>query len=339
VPLPPRWVRRLGLAPLVLVLVPVSALLLPLAMLVAALSDRLVPGRHRPLRLVVFAFTYLALEAAVLIACFALWIWSGFGRRLGDEEFLDRHYRLLGWYLDRLIGTARRLFAIRLEITETGRIGIDRPRIVLSRHAGPGDSFLLVHAVCRRNRRPRIVLKDTFQWEPMFDTVLHRLPCRFISPNPTAGARSELIAEIAGLARGMGPRDSLVIFPEGGNITPSRRTHSIAKLEERGMIEQAEQARRMRHVMAPRTGGPLAALAACPEADVAFVAHTGLEQMSSPVDLWRGLPMDSSVSVRGWNVPREGIAESDQERVRWLYEWWKRIDSWIADRIEMDYDV
>jgi hypothetical protein len=49
--------------------------------------------------------------------------------------------------------------------------------------------------------------------------------------------------------------------------------------------------------------------------------------------------MDSSVSVRGWNVPRGRIPESDQERVTWLYEWWRRIDVWIADRVEMDYDV
>ncbi|MEO8091632.1 MAG: 1-acyl-sn-glycerol-3-phosphate acyltransferase [bacterium] len=329
--LPPRLVRRVVFAPLGLALALVAVPLLPVAALIAALSSRLVPGRHRPLRVLWFGFVYLALEAVVLVAAFGLWLASGFGYVIRSERFVSAHYRLLGWFLARVIGTARRTFNITLDIRESGEHATAAPRLVLSRHAGPGDSFLLVHTVCERKRRPRIVLKDTFQWEPMFDTILGRLPCQFVSPNPRPGAGDQLIEGIGRIAGGMGERDSLVIFPEGGNITEARRLRSIGKLEERGRHEEAERARTMRNVMAPRPGGALAALDACPAAEVVFVAHTGLEDLSSAVDLWRGLPMDSAVRVRTWYLTPDQVPAEREERIRWLFDWWKRVDTWIEN--------
>jgi 1-acyl-sn-glycerol-3-phosphate acyltransferase len=325
----PRWLRRLILAPLALLLTIGALVTLPLWALAAAVASRFVPGRWRPIRLLWFAVVYAALEAAILISSFGLWVWSGFGRTIKTERFVDRHYRLLGWGLDRLVRTARRTFNVNVELPNVPVS--DAPRVVLARHAGPGDSFLLVHAVSMRGRRPRIVLKDTFQWEPMIDTLLGRLPCRFVSPNPRPGRVEGTVAGVAELASGMGSRDALIIFPEGANITERRRLRSIAKLEESGHHAEARRARLMRHVMAPRPGGALAALDACPEAEVVFVAHTGLEQLSSVVDLWRGLPMDAAVRAQAWVVPRDEIPEGESERMQWLFRWWKHIDAWIAD--------
>jgi 1-acyl-sn-glycerol-3-phosphate acyltransferase len=318
------------LAPIALLLAGLALLALPLAAIVAAIASRFVPGRWRPLRILWFAVVYFALEALVLLALFGLWLASGFGLAIRNERFTSAHYRLLAWFLDHLIGSAQRTFNARLDVDVSGEREHQRPRIVLSRHAGPGDSFLLVHAVCELGRRPRIVLKDTFQWEPMFDTLLGRLPSMFVSPNPRPGASGELTTGIAALAAGLGPSDSLIIFPEGGNVTERRRLRSIAKLEERGHPEEARRAREMRHVMAPRPGGALAALEACPEAQVVFVAHTGLEDLSSVIDLWRGLPMDSAVRAASWYVPREEVPTTREEQIEWLFAWWKRIDTWIG---------
>ena len=48
----------------------------------------------------------------------------------------------------------------------------EHPLLVLSRHGGPGDSFLLVHEILSwSGRRPRIVLKDTLQFDPMIDVL------------------------------------------------------------------------------------------------------------------------------------------------------------------------
>jgi hypothetical protein len=45
----------------------------------------------------------------------------------------------------------------------------------------------------------------------------------------------------------------------------------------------------MRHVLAPRPGGLLAALDTAPDADVGWVAHTGLERLVTVADVWREL--------------------------------------------------
>ena len=62
--------------------------------------------------------------------------------------------------------------------------------IVLARHAGPGDSFLLVHQLLSAYRRkPRIVMKAALQFDPSIDVVINRLPHAFVHPHRTvAGA-------------------------------------------------------------------------------------------------------------------------------------------------------
>ena len=88
----------------------------------------------------------------------------------------------------------------------------------------------------------------------------------------------------------------------------------------------------MPNLLPPRSGGSLAAIAACPEADVIFVAHAGLDRLVSVGDVWRSLPMDQVVRAKWWRVavgevPRDADYES---QVRWLYDWWQRIDTWIT---------
>ena len=71
------------------------------------------------------------------------------------------------------------------------------------------------------DREPRVVLKDTLAWDPMIDVLLHRIPARFISPNPGEG--EDLESQIAALATDLDENDAFVIFPEGGNFTAARR--------------------------------------------------------------------------------------------------------------------
>ena len=63
---------------------------------------------------------------------------------------------------------------------------------------------------------------------------------------------------------------------------------SIERLLHRGHHEQAEQARGMEHLSAPRPGGALAALESAPDADVVFMAHYGFPDGFGEV--WRELP-------------------------------------------------
>lgn len=84
-------------------------------------------------------------------------------------------------------------------------------------------------------------------------------------------------------------------------------------------------------MLAPRTGGVLAAIEAAPTADVIFVAHTGLDDMITVKDIWRGLPMEQTVRSRWWRVTAAQIPKTREERMSWLYGWWEQIDQWIVE--------
>jgi len=303
----------------------------PLLLLGAAAASPFLPGRLRPLRVLLFALVYLALETVLLMVLGVLWLAAGFGRRIDSPLMRSMHYRLAAWFLRVLMETARHAFNLRVEVQgREPQPGTRVPQVVLARHAGPGDSFLLIHELLNvQARRPCIVLKDALQWDPCVDIALNRLPTRFI-PTST-GAGSGVVDSIADLAAGMGLDDALVIFPEGANFSEPRRLRSIAKLEELGRHAEAERARAMRHLLAPRAGGMLAALAGCPQADVVLVAHTGLEELSTVVDLWRGLPIDDEIKVRVWHVPAAQVPSDATEQVKFLQDWWQRIDAWIGD--------
>lgn len=329
--LPPRWVRRLVLAPLlfgVLVMLLVSA---PVWLLVAAAASPLLPGRWRPLRLLWFLVLYAAMEVVGLLALLGLWVATGLGVRLGAPWSQRAHYTLVHLFLGLLEAEARRVLGVRIAVEGPPPSAYhERPLVVLVRHAGPGDSFLVVHSLMDwYAREPRIVLKDTLQWDPAVDVVLNRLPNRFITPEPGAGgdAVERLIAE---LAHDLDGDDSLVIFPEGGNFTTARRERAIARLQDLGLTRMAERAAGMRHVLAPRPGGVTAALTAAPHADVVMVAHTGLEHLGTALDVWRGLPMDTEVRMRWWHVPAEEVPRDEEGIVEWLYGWWATVDGWIG---------
>jgi 1-acyl-sn-glycerol-3-phosphate acyltransferase len=328
--LPPRWVRRIVLAPTVVVALSVLLSSAPVVLLIAAALSPLLPGRWRPLRFLWFLVVYAALEVAALVALFGLWIATGFGSALQSPWSQRAHYALVRWFLRVLHWEATRVLGARLVIEEPKHeFGYGRPVVVLARHAGPGDSFLIVDTLLSEyGREPRIVLKDTLQWDPVIDTVLNRLPNRFIGSEPgEAGDRVE--ARIAELASHLDSNDALVIFPEGGNFTPARRLRAIDRLRRLGFHSSAERAERMRHVLAPRPGGAAAALAVATDADTVFVAHTGLEHLSSLRELWHGLPMDRKVLMRVWRVDRADVPRDEAAVTPWLEHWWAVIDNWI----------
>ncbi len=325
--LPPRWFRRVVLAPAMVGLAVVVLIGLPVWLIGAALVAPLLPGRWRPLRVLWMVLVHLVLETCVLVRLFFLWVVSGFGRHVRGPAFERAHYDLVQRYLAIMLGEAKRVLRLRVEVDGPAPSAFEgRPLVVFCRHAGPGDSFLLVHHLVNEyDREPRIVLKDTLQWDPAIDVLLNRLPNRFIRPGEHA-----LEEQIGALARGLDDNDAFVIFPEGGNFTERRRARAIARLQERGLLDDAEKAARMRNVLAPRPGGVLAALDSAPDADVVWVAHSGLEHLISVADIWRHLPMDTVVKMRWWQVATKDVPTSRQERVDWLYAWWAEIDAWIG---------
>jgi 1-acyl-sn-glycerol-3-phosphate acyltransferase len=328
--------RRVVLAPLVILLTIVLLTAMPLWLLIAVLLSPIVPGRLRPLRLMSIAMLHLVLESILLVELFGLWIASGFGAFIRRPFFERIHYDLVQTYLVVFFREARRV--LRLKIVTEGPAPDahpGEPLLVCCRHAGPGDSFTLMYALMHwYGREPRVVLKDTLQWDPAIDVILNRLPSRFLSPKGSPG--SSLDEQVGALARNLDHNDAFVIFPEGGNFTPERRQRAIDKLRKLGLEAMAARAERMENVLAPRPGGLLAALDAAPGADVVLVAHTGLDHMLTIADVWREIPMDKQIIMRWWRVPREEIPAGREERIDWLFSWWERIDQWIEEHRPVD---
>ena len=331
-PLPPVRVRRFVIAPSVVILAVVLLATLPAWLVVGVALSPLLPGHLRVPRLIWLAIVYVVWDAAALIALGALWVASGFGHNIRNPAFQRAHYVLTGRFLDALFWIARWSLHLAVDVvgTDPDTAEPGRPEIVVSRHAGPGDSLILIHALVNWfDREPRIVLKATLQWDPAVDILLNRLPNRFISPGHTG--TDTLEQEIGALAKGLDENDAFVIFPEGGNFTPRRRVRAIARLWDRGLEDLAVRAEHLRNVLPPKPGGLLAALDAAPDAGVIFVAHTGLDRMTTVADVWRELPMDKRLVMRFWSVDPEEIPVGEDERVSWLYDWWARIDAWIEE--------
>jgi 1-acyl-sn-glycerol-3-phosphate acyltransferase len=330
--LPPRWVRRAVLAPAMIGLTVAVLLTLPLWLLAAAAVSPLLPGRFRVLRVLWVAVVALVLESVALLGLFVLWVGSVFGAAIRTPLMQRLHYDLVAWYLRVLYREAVRVLRLRVEIEGPDPDEyLGRPLLVFCRHAGPGDSFLLVHALVNwYAREPRIVLAAAMQWDPALDVVLNRLPARFLSEHSVGRANSdgdEAERRIAELATALDGDDAFVIFPEGGNFTERRRLAGIRRLRDGGFEEMARRSEAMRHVLPPRPGGVSAALAAAPEADVVWVAHAGLDRLYTVADIWRALPLDTTVRMRWWRVPHDEVPREAQ--VDWLYDWWKRIDDWV----------
>lgn len=329
-PLPPRWLRRLILWPLPVIGGVFYAISAPLWFLAAILLSYKLPGQMRLARSLGLATVYLAVEVLISVSAFLLWVGSGFGWRIRSERFIKLHYHLLRLSLAILVGAGRRLFALNIAVASKGLPASNdadgAPLIVMSRHAGPADSILLMHEVMSwHGRRPRIVMSDLLQFDPAFDILLNRLPNRFIS---ASGFQS--VKAISELARGMTNADALVIFPEGGNFTEKRRIKMIERLLLGGSEAAAKQAQELRNVLPPRTAGTLAAFGAAPAADAVFVAHTGIDKIAGIGDLWTALPEHKTLHIQWRVVKAKHLPKEQNQQRELLYQEWRTIDEWIA---------
>ena len=325
---PPTLVRRVVIAPLValaeVAMIAVSPLLSAVAAIVSPLT-----GGWRPLRLLAIGVGYAGRHLACAAACFGLWLASGLGRRADSPRFQRAHYAVLRWFVGGVYRSVTRWARVTVEVTgsEEATEALSarrRPVVVLSRHAGEGDSLLVLHELlCRHRRRPRVVLHQALRMDPLIDVLGGRLPNCFVDPR---GGDTEV--EIAAMSRDLGADGAVLIFPEGGNFSLARRLRGIKRLQAAGHHEEAAWARDMEHVAAPRPGGALAALEAAPDADVVFIGHVGVP--AGLADLWRQLPARQTVKLRMWLVGGGDLPPGHEERIDWLFGWWRTLDDWVA---------
>ena len=334
-PVPPKLVRRVVVAPLVALLdVAILALSPPLALL-GAIASPLAGGAWRPVRVVAVTAGWAWRHLAAMLACLGLWVASGFGLRAGSARVRAAHHDVLRRYVSGVHRSATRWARVEVRVIDSEAAegvlsGREHPVVVLSRHAGEGDSVLVLHALlCRYGRHPRVVLHEALRLDPLLDVLGDRLSYRFVDPR---GGDTEV--EIAAMARGLDGDDAVLIFPEGGNFSPERRARGIARLERAGYDEEAAVAREMEHVSAPRPGGALAAIEAAPDAAVVFVGHVGIPTGAG--HLWRLLLAKRTVRVKLWCVAADEIPAGEDARIDWLFDRWRTLDRWVDEHHDHD---
>lgn len=317
-----------------LVLATVYLVLSPLLLGMAAVASALM-RRPQPLLLARMLVAYFARELGVLISCGFIWVIAGFGLRIGTPRIQRLHYRLLDWFVDGLAKTALGLLDLRVapEPSEEALAALksDRPLLCFSRHAGPGDTVFIIDLLQSRYRRlPSVVFRDALAIDPSVDLIGHRLPHAVLDSSD----RQECIDRIEEVAANLGPRGVLLLFPEGGNFTPERRRRALRKLWRKGRRREAAAGEGMVHVLPPHPSGALAALRGAPDADVIFSAHTGLGLAAFPGEIWRNTPISRTLETRMWLAPASERPSDPDAQVRWLYDWWKRLDEWVDSRGE-----
>ncbi len=329
--MPPTSIRRPVTVTVWLIVSTVCVLASPVLLAIGALA-RALTGRRQPMVLARLIVAYFTHELAVLIGCGVLWLGTGCGRRISAPRSQVLHWRLLRWFVGGLAAAGRA--ALEIEVVPepspevTRRLEDDRPVIIFSRHAGPGDTiFIADQLLSRFHRRLSVAFKESLAIDPCVDLLAHQLPQAMLDTSD----REECEAMIEQVTAELGPSGTLLLFPEGGNFTPERRRSALLRLRRKGRDRSIARAERMPHLLPPQPSGALAALRGNRGADVIFAAHTGLGLAAYPGHFWRDMPIGRTLHTRMWLVPAAEVPSTPDAQIDWIYDWWRRIEDWVAE--------
>jgi 1-acyl-sn-glycerol-3-phosphate acyltransferase len=324
-----RWRRRALTIPGAFALALASLALLP-ALLPLAVAIDLARRRTRlPLaRGALLVAWFCALEAAGLLAAGALWLARPL---LGPEGFARANFRLQCAWARGLFAGARRILSLRVEVEGDDALG-PGPILLFLRHVSVVDTLLPAVLVSSRSgHRLRYVMKRELLWDPCLDVVGQRLPNAFVRRGTGEAVETARVRE---LARGLGPDEGVLLYPEGTRWTPARRRAVIERLARSADPKLLERAQALQWLLPPRLGGVLALLEAAPGADVVIGAHTGFEGMRSLADLGNGALLGRRIRVRFERIPAAAIPAARAARVEWIFEQWARLDAWLEANVE-----
>jgi 1-acyl-sn-glycerol-3-phosphate acyltransferase len=326
-----RWGRRALSLPAIFGGLALVVLGLPLWLALAALADLITGGARRrwpALRSVWLVLGYL------FWTCFGVTAWAGaelisFG--LPRERYLRRLFRLQQIWARGLFSMARRALSLRVHVEE-GFVPDEQPILLFVRHASLVDVLLpAVFVSGPHDVLLRYVMKREVLFDPAIDLVGQRLENAFVSRGKGSAEREE--QAIRSLASGLGPREGVIVFPEGTRFSEEKRADSLARIRDSGDAARLARAEKLEHVLPPRSRGPLAVLDAARNADVIFLAHRGFDGAHGALDVLRGALIGRAIELKTWRVPRAQVPSEREACLVWLDTEWARVDAWIASRI------
>lgn len=326
-----RRVRGITLEIAAFVLVTV---LLPVLLAGAAVVDLIRwLRRRRPwlgVRMVAMLWWFLFGEMRAMAGMLALWLATGGPFGTGSIRRRRGVYALRTHWASSHMGGVRVLFGLRFEVEGLEDVA-PGPVVIFMRHASIIDNMLPDYTVSRAHGIGlRFVLKRELQMIPTIDIAGRWVPANFVrraSENP-----EREIAEVRKLAHDLSPTEGILIYPEGTRHTPAKLERAKEKIAER-QPDVFPLAERLRHVLPPRLGGPLALLDEARGADVVFCGHAGFDGYEYISDIWKGDLVGSTIRVRFRRHPAAEIPAGERERTEWLYARWQELDDWVGQAL------
>lgn len=320
-----RWSRRALTYTLVFVAFAVMVITLPVWLPSALIVDAFRRVHLSTTRAICFVLLYLFFQVWGLIALFFIWLIY----RWNHARFVNKMFQIEFFWGYWLGQAGIRLFGMKVHLEDPYTWG-RRPAIVLVRHASITDTFIpLIFACALHDQRLSYVMKRELEWDPCLDLAVNRMPHLFVVRGSKESDKE--VEAIGRLMDGATAKGGVIIFPEGTRYTPAKRERILGKLRELGQTDVLAWAERYRHVLPPRTAGPLALFRRATEcdADIVFCAHTGLERSSSFKESFNGSLVGTQVHIRFWAEPASSLPPDDEGRKQWLFEQWKKVDDYI----------
>lgn len=340
-PLGPRLVRRVRGITLEIVAFVVVTALLPVLLVGAALVDLVLWLRQRKpwvgVRLAAFAWWFLFAELRAIVALAAIWAVTGGPFGTGSLRRARLLYALrIHWSGSHLAGI-RVLFGLRFEVEDDELAG-PGPVVIMMRHASIIDNLLPDVLIARPHRMGlRFVIKRELQSIPTIDIGGRWAPTLYV--RRASGDPAREVAALRSLTRNLATYEGVLIYPEGTRFTTGKLTRAQAVVAER-QPEVAPLAGRLRHVLPPRLGGPLALLdeARAGGIDIVFCGHAGFDGYQHISDIWSGRLVGKTIHVRYWRHSAEEIPADEWAQTQWLYERWQTLDDWVGEQREREHE-
>lgn len=291
--------------------------------------DGLGPRRWICTRILLFGAGWLACEVFGLTVAFGIWI-RGIFTRPDQETYRSWNFRLQCIWGNALLRVGQTAFGYRFEITGADAVA-PGPILLMLRHTSLADTVLAVSQISKPHDIVlRYVLKRPLLIDPCIDIVGRRLINYFALRGEKSRAQFD---GVAALADGLGPRDGILLYPEGTRYTKKKKRLLLAKLQRRGRTEEFAYAEGLEHVLPPIRGGFLAVLERSDQLgtplDAVFCAHAGFEGSATAKDLLAGRLVGQTIRIHFWRVPAGEIPTHEADRETWLRTQWQRMDQTV----------
>lgn len=325
------WLRRSLSIPGLFLFTAILVFGAPAFLLVLGFIDIVTRNDFRCVRFFGILLTIASLHTIGLVLLFDAYLRGGAPWVSDKTREIRLAARAEAWWASAMLGSACRIYRIRVDI-EGQELAARGRLLVLMRHTSILDTMIPLALFARPyGKHVRYVMKDLLRWNPAADVVGKQIPTAFVGRSKQSHEAD--LAEVASLGDNLGSDGMIVIYPEGTRFTKEKQQARLAHIAAHHP-RHLEKAKALRHTLPLYLGGALALLSRAEGADVAFLAHVGLDQVVTLRHFMNGALRNRHLRVKLFSVPASEVPTTEEARIDWLYDQWKRVDDWVGAELE-----